>query len=511
MTKRLKVGVLDLLYSDKPSYASFARPLRSQFAGIMPQAVSVWARQSGHDVHYATYFGQKAPESLMPKDLDLVFIVSFTKASALAYALARLFRQRGALTVAAGPHARSFPEDCLRFFDLVIGRADKSLILDVLGGHYGKGNAIETCRPLGALPTVQEREQEIRKACVNGQRMRPFALVPLLASTGCPYHCHFCVDATTPYAAVDRERLVRELRFIAKRFPGQPIGFHDPNFGVQFDKVLGALESIPPKQRNPYIIQASLSVLKPERMPRLKATNCVYIAPGIESWSDYGAKAGTGRCVGQDKMESVIRHFQIMRPYAKGFQANFVFGTDIDRGHEPVELTIEFMRRLPHVFTGIFIPTPFGGTELFNQIRDEGRLLDEMPLSCYYNPYLTFMPAHYGPVQYYEHLERLFAAVTDTKLSLRRISCDNHPLVKMLHAAQILEAKGMLRQIRAIKQRFDADPAMRAFHEGSRSKVPQFYLYEIGRRIGKYGELLSPQDLKPVLPAEKVMETRVAV
>ncbi|MFN8643413.1 MAG: adenylate/guanylate cyclase domain-containing protein [Candidatus Binatia bacterium] len=52
-------------------------------------------RQLGHQTSYATYYGQADPASLLPADLDAVFISTYTSASPLAYALARLYR-RGA-------------------------------------------------------------------------------------------------------------------------------------------------------------------------------------------------------------------------------------------------------------------------------------------------------------------------------------------------------------------------------------------------------------------------------
>jgi hypothetical protein len=41
-------------------------------------------------------------------------------------------RKEGTLTVIGGPHARSFPADCMRFFDWVVLERDKVLIGDLL-------------------------------------------------------------------------------------------------------------------------------------------------------------------------------------------------------------------------------------------------------------------------------------------------------------------------------------------------------------------------------------------
>jgi len=36
--------------------------------------------------------------------------------------------------VIGGPHARAFPQDYLRFFDLVVGDSDEALVGDILDG-----------------------------------------------------------------------------------------------------------------------------------------------------------------------------------------------------------------------------------------------------------------------------------------------------------------------------------------------------------------------------------------
>jgi radical SAM superfamily enzyme YgiQ (UPF0313 family) len=127
---------------------------RRQYASITPQAVSVWCRQLGHEVHYATYYGQSRPERLLPEELDVVFLSTYTQASVLAYALARLYRRRGALTVLGGPHATSFPTDSLRFFDLVVHDCDKPLIERILKGELEPGRVVSSGHVLEDLPSV---------------------------------------------------------------------------------------------------------------------------------------------------------------------------------------------------------------------------------------------------------------------------------------------------------------------------------------------------------------------
>ena len=117
----MRVGVLEILRPERSSHwtqSAYAHYILKQYASVMPQAISVWCRQLGHESFYATYYGQGDAKDLLPSDLDLVFISTYTQASALAYALAKLFRREGTLTVIGGPHSKAFPDDCRRFFDV---------------------------------------------------------------------------------------------------------------------------------------------------------------------------------------------------------------------------------------------------------------------------------------------------------------------------------------------------------------------------------------------------------
>ena len=62
----------------------------------------------------------------------MLFIGAFTQSAQLAYALSNLFRQRGAVTVLGGPHARCYPEDARKYFDYVLGFTDRDIVAEVL-------------------------------------------------------------------------------------------------------------------------------------------------------------------------------------------------------------------------------------------------------------------------------------------------------------------------------------------------------------------------------------------
>jgi hypothetical protein len=508
----MRIGILDLLSDTLPGgWAGRAYGLyfRKQFMTIMPQAVAAWCRQMGHEVRYATYWGQADPLSLLPCDADIVFVCSFTQSSALAYAIATALRRRGALTVLGGPHARSFSADSTRFFDIVVKDCDRSLVADILRRRFDPPAVVGSGRPLTQFPSVEERMPEIRISAFHHGRPLISSIVPMLSSIGCPYTCGFCVDWSSQYVALPPEQLHADLDYLSRNHPNLIIGYHDPNFAVRFDETMGVLARIPPGRRNGYIMESSLSVLKDERMKRLTDTNCLYVAPGIESWIDYSNKSAANGRRGHDKLEKVVAQVDRLSCHVPGVQANFLFGGDSDRGSGPAELTIEFMRRLPQVWPTINIPTPFGGTPLYDELYRNGRILKAMPFAFYYNPYLAITLKHYDASTYYGHLIDLHEVLASNRMLWHRLTTRNSPAVRIFHALRTLGTRAELAQFRRIRARLRSDAHLRAFHEGRSDRLPDFYTGLLDKRLGRYAELFPPEARRPILEAPTSVEETV--
>ena len=489
----MRVGILELLVdtANEHTASAFARYLRRQYYSIMPQAVAVWCRELGRRVSYATYYGQASPDRLLPDDLDVVFIAAYTQSAALAYVLAKLFREKGALTVLGGPHAKAFPETCLRHVDLVVKECDKTLIADILSGQFDPPAVISSGRGPTGLPSVEERMPEIAATAFPAGRPSRVSMIALLSSLGCPYSCDFCTDWNTRYVVMPPDQLAADLRFVADRFPQVLVAFHDPNFAVRFDETMAVLESVPKGRRNRYVMESSLSILKASRLKELKETNCYFVAPGVESWDDYSNKAGTSGKHGRQKLEQVVDHFRCLKEVVPGLQANFLFGTDLDRGREPVELTIEFMRRLPYVWPGVNIPTPFGGTPLFDRYLAEGRILKAFPIELYFAPYLATTLKHYEPLEYYSLMIEIYEAMTSRTMLARRLATSGRPAIGFAHVLRTWAMRQELAEMRVIRAQLASDATFRAFHEGRNQVLPEFYHRRYEQRLGPYAGLLA--------------------
>jgi hypothetical protein len=249
-------------------------------------------------------------------------------------------------------------------------------------------------------------------------------------------------------------------------------------------------------------MECSLSVLRASRLPKLNETNCLYVAPGIESWADFHQKAGIAGKKGREKLLHVLEHLRQVKRYVPGLQANFIFGLDCDEGEEPVGLTKEFIRALPDVWPNINIPTPYGGTPMFDRLLVEGRILTKLPLAFYCSPYLAFTIGNYRPDEYYARMIEIYELITSTCILVRRAIAKGPLLVRLSNVMRSLAMRAELRELRHIHQMLATDQQFALFHEGRSNELPEFYHRRFEQRLGQYAELISRTERIPVLSVE---------
>lgn len=501
-----RIGVLELLTSKVTTKQEYISSLliRKQYISITPQAISVWCRQMGHRVFYATYYGIGDPLKLFPAELDVVFVSAPTHLAPFAYALSKIIRKRGTRTVIGGPHAKSFPRDCLRYYDLVVLECDRALIRDILDDEFAPGSLISSPKPYQEPPTVEERLPEIKKSAFIGGRPHWGSSLPMLASVGCPYSCDFCIEWNVRYRSLSYDRLAADLRFASQHLSNTLLYFHDPNFGVRFDQTVDVFGRIPPESRNRYLVESSLKLLNPERLIRLRDTNCSAIAPGIESWNGYANKTGVGRAMGSDKLELVVTQLQQLRAYIPYLQANLILGLDVDSGDEPFALTREFLDQTPFVWHQINIPMAFGGTPLFDTLLREGRILARLPFTFYRQPYLTTILKHYDAHDYLQKMAELQTFAMSNGMLWRRSRLSRNALSAMTAFIRTLTVRNEIAELQATVSHLDNSTQMRAFHAGETNELPVAYAETYRNRLGKYAELMPVEESAPILSNEPV-------
>lgn len=491
--RRLRITILDLV-AKGPSNALWHRIMHPNFASIMPQVVGVWCEQLGHEARVICYTGREDIQKELADDPDVVFIAAFTHAAQFASAIGHYLRERGIPTVLGGPHARAYPVDASRHFDYVLGFTDKAIIEQVLDdltpGRPGKLLSAE--KQPSFLPGVKERWKFIAPTLAKAPALE---IVPMIGSLGCPYTCSFCVDSTVDYQPLGYDQIREDLEFLQCEVKRPRVSWHDPNFGMRFDKTLDAIEEAVPSGRVQFVAESSLSLLSEPHLARLRDNGFVAMLPGIESWYSCGNKSRTGASVGFDKVRQVADHVNTILRYIPYVQTNFVLGLDDDHGAEPFELSKRFLDLTPGAFPAYSMLTSFGqAAPLDLEIQKQGRVLP-VPFHFLNNSRsLNVRPKNYSIDTLYDHVIDLRSYSFSSRAIWRRLAANRGTLTRALNVVRgaSSEGRGRVRYDLSFRRQLDRDPGFRGFLDGETSTLPAFFENQIRADLGPMWDWLPP-------------------
>lgn len=462
-----------------------------QYAGVFPQAIAVWCSQAGHDVIYRTYFGCGGLPDL--GDPDVLFVSCTSECSALAYLVAKeiLGRlPRVTRTVIGGPHARCYPEDCARFFHVVVdGQCDRDAVLRLAEGD--SDYCSETAPAPRELPSVEERLAFVKQASLLAGRWSLWPVVGLLTSFGCAGGCSFCTDCSNPWQPLPLDRLERDLRFVQSELRW-PALFHDPNMGRHLDDVLDVMEHV--GWRTPWVFEADLNSLSEAKLKRLGKVNCWGVGIGIESWTAYGHKTGTVDKSPAEKYATVCERLELVHKHIPAIAANMLWPSDTDSGSEPVDLTARLIEDCPFLWTPVNTPVAFGGTPMYAKLQREGRVLP-LPFVFQTSGYLNIVPKHYGPIETMQS----FIALVDAVSEWGRWRERTRGLPWRVKLGDFFYKSETGKRARRVLDSMAKCPDdMVPFHAGMDQQVPEWYWQEQDRLLGRFAGALTREELTPV-------------
>lgn len=202
----------------------------------------------------------------------------------------------------------------------------------------------------------------------------------IMSSRGCPFQCTFCSTPGKFVRLYQRrvrfhsiEWIIRELKYLEEKFGIREVNFWDDTFNVKRERVM---EFCKAKMENNINVTWSCNfeanIADIEMMRKMKEAGCWSIMVGGESGSD--------EMLIFIKKGVTSQQLQLVGKWANEVgivsRVSFILGLPSDT-EETINETIEFIKRSDFHFPYFQLYVPLPGTEMFNQLKDYGEILNK--------------------------------------------------------------------------------------------------------------------------------------
>jgi radical SAM superfamily enzyme YgiQ (UPF0313 family) len=306
------------------------------------------------------------------RDYDLVAITAMTQQAPRAYEIAARFRERGAKVVMGGIHATALPDDVKPHVDsIVVGEAENlwPRLLDDF-----RHNRLS---PVYA----SQREVKLQESPIPEYELleeKPYKIVWVQATRGCPHDCSFCCASRiygSKYRHKSIDQVTEEIKKIRRIRKYAVIGFADDNLLCDQEYSRHLLEKIVDLKIR-WIGQSDISIASDNDLLRLiKKSGCVAMIIGFESINEDNLR-------GIDTSNWKLKHLKDYVASIRKIQSNgigiigtFMVGFDNDDA-SVFDRLADFIIDNRLAGAQIAALTPFPHTRIRETLLKEGRILD---------------------------------------------------------------------------------------------------------------------------------------
>jgi anaerobic magnesium-protoporphyrin IX monomethyl ester cyclase len=362
---------------------------------------------------------------------DVVGITSTTPAFADARRTAEGVRQTlpKAVVVLGGAHVSAVPEHALSYdcFDVgVIAEGELTMLelvrqteVDGLSDPTGiaglalrKDGEVILTEPRGYIVDLDTIPFPARHLLPplsayspTPASYRQLPLAVLMTSRGCPYQCTFCDRRV--FGNLTRghspDRVVAEVEEVLHRYGAREIRFFDDTFTYDKKRVTEICEKFLQKGLCfPWTCLTRVSAVTKELLKKMKEAGCWQVLYGLESGDPHVlASLKKGNTIEQN--EQAVRWAQEV---GLGVRADFIVGTPAET-MESLERTLKFAKRLKLDYAHFNKFVPFAGTELYEELVEQGYEFDISELPTILDHTATpYVPPSMTAEEFHEFLDR---------------------------------------------------------------------------------------------------------
>ena len=322
--------------------------------------------------------------------VDVVAITVRTVTSFRAYEIADKFRERNIPVLMGGPHVTFHAEEVSQHADAVcIGEGEEifpKMLEHAAAGRLKQIYQRDTVASLVNMPTPRWDLLDFK----NFAFYKPYVIQH---SRGCPYKCEFCAEIRLNGDYGFRDRPVEEVVEEIKRCGSRHVFFAASQFAGHKVRTMELMEALIPLKVRWSALFSSHFALDPKFVDLAKRSGLLHVNMGIES-------------VSQDTLKSMNKSFNKATNYAEvvrilreknvSYSFNFVLGADTD-DKDVFRTTLQFLHENKVDAAYFNVLVPLRGSPLYDDMKAEGRIIDEPNMDrwpgvcCYFRP-VNFLP-----------------------------------------------------------------------------------------------------------------------
>ena len=195
----------------------------------------------------------------------------------------------------------------------------------------------------------------------------------MYTSRGCPYRCIYCTVAGTPWKPRSAESVMKELRYLKKKYDVKLISFFDETFTIDKQRIMDICQSMTEEKLDiKWYCNTRANLLDEELIIAMRKAGCRGMSIGVESGSQEILDNASKR-ITVDEARTVIR---LTKQSGIKVLCSFIFGLP-GENWDTVEETIQFVKETLPTGVQFNVAVPYPGTELYRWAIEKS-LLKEM-------------------------------------------------------------------------------------------------------------------------------------
>ncbi len=365
------------------------------------------------------HFSPSEIEEIISEKPDLIAFSSLTARINETYKLSQKFRNLGITVAIGGLHVSAVPNEAKQYTDIVI-QGEGEIIWETILEDF-ENNTIKSFYSSLSNPKYTFRFNACKIPKYELLDISKYNRLTIQTTRGCPLNCSFCAASRTisSYKKKSISQIEKELNKILEVWERPFIELADDNTFID-KKWSKELLTLFAKYKIKWFTETDISVAYDDELLELLAkSNCAQILIGFETVNKDGL-------IGVDKgnwkhkqFDNYLKAIDKIQSYGISVNGCFILGFDTDT-KETFKDTQQFIIDSNLSEVQITLLTPFPGTELYNQLKKEGRLLSDN----YWNKCtlfdVNFIPKNFSVTELEIEFEKLMESVYSKQLVSNR-------------------------------------------------------------------------------------------